>query len=113
MIAIGEGGRSVGGWVTKIVTKKIEPTFLIFLAVIFVTHFSPSQSRWTLEFAILRLCPTFLRIKNFQKCLTNMQYCKFEGPVIVMGGGADDENCGCKKLKTTKLVGFSLTFTAI
>ncbi len=57
MITIGRGA-CVGGWVTKIATKKIKPTFSIFLAVIFVTQFS--------------------------NCLKKTQYREFEGPAIAM-----------------------------
>ncbi len=36
------GGECVGGWVKKIATEKIVPTFLIFLAMIFITQLPPS-----------------------------------------------------------------------
>ncbi len=50
MIAMGE--ECVGGWVTKIAAEKIEPTFSIFSAVIFVILFpliaiaEPSNSQY-------------------------------------------------------------------
>ncbi len=60
---------------------------------------STHRNRKALEFVILCLPPTFLRIYNFQKYLTKTQYCEFEAPAIVIGGGGlDDKNC-CHKNK--------------
>ncbi len=50
-----------GNWMTKITGEKIELTFLIFSDAIFFTQF-PHRNRRILEFAILRLRLTFLRI---------------------------------------------------
>ncbi len=58
-----------------------------FLDTIFVIH-TPlpfhHHNRRSLEFAILRLRQTFLKMLNSQKCWTNTQYREFEGPAIVM-----------------------------
>ncbi len=63
-----------GNWVTKITTKKIENGGSIFSVAIFVTQ-PPTHSllphrnhHRTLEFAILRLRQTVLRIFNSQNC---------------------------------------------
>ncbi len=47
------GGECVGSWVMKIATEKIEPSFLIFSAMIFFTQFPPS--------IILRICFRFFQ----------------------------------------------------
>ncbi len=52
-----------GNWVIKIMAEKIVLTFSIFSAAIFVTQF-PLHNHRTLEFAILRLHQTVLRILN-------------------------------------------------
>ncbi len=53
-----------------------------FSAAIFIIHSPPDHNRRTLEFAILRLRQTFLKIFNSQKCWTKTQYYEFDGPVI-------------------------------
>ncbi len=59
----------VGGWLMKIVTKKIEPMFLIFSAVIFVTHFSING----------------IENLKFSKLFDKEAIRKFEGPTFAMG----------------------------
>ncbi len=77
-------------WIRDIVSLSniFENLFSIFSAAILVNQF-PHRNRRTVKFAILRLRTTFLRIKNFQKCLKKIQYCEFDCPAIVMGGGRE------------------------
>ncbi len=65
----------------------VEKHFFQWPANVFGRDFYHPRShcnRRTLEFAILRLHQTFLRILNSQNCLTKTLYCKFKGPVIAI-----------------------------
>ncbi len=70
----------------KIATKKIESTFSISLAAIFVIQFLPSQLQDPRICNIASSSNIFENF-NFQKCLTKTQYCQFKGPVIGVGEG--------------------------
>ncbi len=53
----------------------------------FWPQFWSSTPTLSITIAGLRLCQTFLKILNSQKCWTKMQYREFEGPAIAMEGG--------------------------
>ncbi len=81
----------VGGWVTKIVTKEIKPTFRFFWLWFLSPNF-PHQQFWEFKILetvwwrrnIINLRVLRLRWVNSQKCYMTTQYCKFENPAIAM-----------------------------
>ncbi len=80
-------GGGVCGWLgNENRDQKNQTDIFDFFGCEFRRPVSSHRNRRTLEFAILRLCPTCLRIKNFQKCLTKMQYSESESPAIVKDG---------------------------
>ncbi len=112
MITTGRRSVWVIGW-RKLRPKKSTDVF-DFFGCDFCHPVSFHRNCRTFKFAILRFRPTFLRIKNFEKCLTKTQYCEFDGPAIVMRrGGSGWQKLPPKKWKMTKSIGFSLTFTTI
>ncbi len=91
--------------------NSFENLFSIFWLRFSSSSFSPSQSQDP-RIRNIAFSSNILRIKNFQKSLMKTQYCEFEGLVVVMEGSGRWK-LRPKKSKTTKSVGFSLTFTNI
>ncbi len=120
-------GECVDGWVTKIATKKNKPTFLIFLATIFVTQFPPI----TIAVPRMRLHQTILRIwirniasssnnfKNFKfsklfaiSLIRGPCDCKFEDPAMIAKGRGECVDCWVTKIATEKIKPTFLIFLA-